>query len=48
MKVVAEHALGKEAAIPVMDQALDKLLGGIGGSSIEILDKKKSWNGSVM
>jgi len=31
-----------------MDRCLDHLLGGIGGSSVEILDKKKTWSGSSM
>src|SRR6185312_10258714 len=48
MRVDVTHQLGKEAAVPVMDRCLDHLLGGVGGSSIEILDKRKSWNGSSM
>jgi hypothetical protein len=48
MKVDVAHQLGKKAAMPVMDRALDQLLAGIGGSSIEILDKKKTWNDSTM
>jgi len=48
MRVDVTHQLGKDAAIPVMDRCLDHLLGGIGGSNVEILDKKKTWNGSNM
>lgn len=48
MRVDVAHQLGKDAAVPVMDRCLDHLLSGIGGSSIEILDKKKTWNGSSM
>ena len=47
MRVVVAHELTKEAAMPIMDHALTKLLGGV-GSSIEILNQKKTWNGSVM
>jgi hypothetical protein len=31
-----------------MDRCLDHLLGGIGGSNVEILDKEKTWSGSSM
>jgi hypothetical protein len=48
MRVDVTHQLGKDAAIPVMDRCLDHLLTGIGGSNIEIVDKKKTWNGSSM
>jgi hypothetical protein len=48
MRVCVTHELTKDAAIPVMDQALDKLLGGVGSGSIQILNQKKSWNDSVM
>jgi hypothetical protein len=48
MRVDVAHQLGKDAAIPVMDRCLDHLLGGVGGSNIEILDKKKTWNGCNM
>ena len=47
MTVVVEHGLGKAAAMPVMEKALDKLLAGL-GSGIEILDKKTNWNDSTM
>lgn len=48
MRVVLAHGMTKEAAMPIMDKALDKLLAGTGGSSLQILDQKKTWNGSVM
>lgn len=48
MKVVVEHGLGQEAVKPVMDKALGNILGGLGGSSIEIVDKKSAWDGSTM
>ncbi len=48
MRVVVAHGLTQEATIPIMDKALDKLLSGVGGSSVQILDQKSTWNGSVM
>lgn len=47
MKVVVQHALGKDAAMPVMERCLDHLLGGL-GSGVEILDKKTAWTDSRM
>lgn len=48
MRVVVAHGSTQPAMIPVMDQALDQLLGGAGSSSIQIVDQKKTWDGSVM
>ena len=48
MRVVVGHESTQQATIPVMDQALDKLLAGAGGSSIQIVDQKKTWDVPVM
>jgi hypothetical protein len=48
MKVVVPHGSTQQAIVPVMDQALDHLFGAAGSSSIQILDQKKIWDGSVM
>ncbi|HVW11566.1 MAG TPA: hypothetical protein VHC90_23445 [Bryobacteraceae bacterium] len=48
MRVEVGHQLGKQGAIPVMDRCLDHILGGVGGSSIQILDKKQTWNDGQM
>jgi hypothetical protein len=48
MRVVVAHGLTREAEMPIMDKALEKLLAGAGSSSIQILDQKKAWADSVM
>jgi len=32
----------------MMDRAVDQLLAGAGGSSLQVTEKQQSWNGSVM
>ncbi|HVY91874.1 MAG TPA: hypothetical protein VHA14_03960 [Bryobacteraceae bacterium] len=48
MRVEVAHQLGKDAAMPVMDRCLDHILGGVGGSSIQIVDKQQTWTASQM
>jgi hypothetical protein len=48
MRVEVAHQLGKDAAMPVIDRCLDHILGGVGGSSIQIVDKQQSWTASQM
>lgn len=48
MKVVVPHHSTREAAKPVMDKALDHLFGEAGNASIQIVDQRKVWEGSLM
>ena len=48
MKVVVAHHSTEQAVKPVLDQGVDQLLAGAGGKSVQIVDQKKSWAGSVM
>ena len=48
MRVVVVHGSTQEATMPVMDQGLDRILGGAGSSSIQIVDQRKTWDGPVM
>jgi hypothetical protein len=47
MKIVVAHQSTRENAIRVLDRASDKLLGG-GIRNVEIVDRRKAWEGPVM
>ena len=48
MKVVVEHHSTAQAVKATVDQGVDRLLAGAGGTTVQIVDQKKSWDGSVM
>jgi hypothetical protein len=48
MKVVVAHHSTEQAVKATVDQGVDQLLAGAGGTSVKIVDQKKSWEGSVM
>jgi hypothetical protein len=48
MTVVVPHHSTQQATIGVLDHAADQLLAGAGNKNIQIVDRKKAWNGAVM
>lgn len=48
MTIVVPHHSTPQAAIPLLDQAADRLLAGGGGKNVQLVDQKKSWDGPVM
>jgi len=48
MTVVTPHHSTEQATISVLDKAADQLLAGGGNKNVEIVEQKKSWDGSVM
>ncbi len=48
MTVVVPHHSTQQEVIPKLDKAADQLLAGGGNKNVEIVDKKKSWDGAVL
>jgi len=48
MKVIVPHNTTVDEAIVVVDRSASHLFEGAGGGSVELVDRKKSWNGPLM
>jgi hypothetical protein len=48
MEIIVPHHTTAEKAKEAVDRSSDRLFAGIGGSSLELADQKKSWAGPVM
>ncbi|HEX4135694.1 MAG TPA: hypothetical protein VHY84_13855 [Bryobacteraceae bacterium] len=48
MKVVVPHHVTVDQAIQIVDRSADNLFEGAAGGSVELLDRKRSWNGPIM
>lgn len=48
MKVVVPHHRTVEEAIGIVDRSADSLFEGAAGGSVELVDRKRSWNGPIM
>jgi hypothetical protein len=48
MEIIVPHHTTAEKAKEAVDRSSDTLFQGIGGSSLELADQKKSWSGPVM
>ena len=48
MTVVVPHNSTQQSVVPILDNAADQLLAGSGNKNIELVDQKKSWDGSVL
>lgn len=48
MTIIVPHNTTAEKAIVTVDQSSDTLFEGAGGSGIQLLDRKKNWNGPTM
>jgi hypothetical protein len=48
VKVVVPHRTTVEEAIALVDRSADNLFEGVGGGSVELVDRKTNWNGPLM
>jgi hypothetical protein len=48
VKVVVPHHVTVDQAIQIVDRSADNLFEGAAGGSVELLDRKRSWNGPIM
>lgn len=48
MTVIVPHNTTAEKAIAAIDASANRLFEGAAGSSVQLTDQKKSWNGRVM
>ena len=48
MTIIVPHRTTAEKAISMVDRSATTLFDGVGGSPVELVDRKKSWNGPVM
>lgn len=48
MKVIVPHRTTVEEAIVIVDRSADDLFEGAGGGSVELVDRRKGWNGPLM
>src|SRR5271165_3739374 len=48
MTIIVPHRTTAEKAISMVDRSANTLFEGAGGSPVELVDRKKSWNGPVM
>jgi hypothetical protein len=46
--VVVPHHTTVEQAIDIVDRSADSLFEGAAGGSVELVDRKRSWNGPIM
>lgn len=48
MTIIIPHRTTAEKAISIVDRSATTLFDGVAGSSVELVDRKQSWNGRVM
>ena len=48
MTIIIPHRTTAENAILMVDRSANTLFEGAGGSPVELVDRKKNWNGPVM
>jgi hypothetical protein len=48
VKVVVPHHTTVEEAIALVDRSADHLFEGVGGGSVELVDRKTNWTGPLM
>ena len=48
MTVIVPHGTTVEAAIGIVDRSANDLFEGVSGASVELVDRKKDWNGKQM
>ncbi len=48
MKVIVPHHTSVEQAIGIVDRSADSLFEGAAGGSVELVDRKRVWNGPLM
>jgi hypothetical protein len=48
VKVIVPHYTTVEEAIVIVDRSANALFDGAGGQSVELIDRKKGWNGPLM
>jgi hypothetical protein len=46
--VIVPHHTSVEKAIVIVDRSADDLFEGAGGGAVELLERKKDWNGPLM
>jgi hypothetical protein len=48
VKVIVPHHTSVEEAIVIVDRSANDLFEGAGGGSVELVERKKGWNGPLM
>ena len=48
MTVIVPHHTTVDEAISIVDRSADSLFEGVGGGQVELVDRKKDWNGRQM
>jgi hypothetical protein len=48
MTVIVPHCTTVETAIGIVDRSADTLFEGVGGGQVELVDRKRQWNGRQM
>ncbi len=48
MTIIVPHQKTKQEVIALIDQGADQLFAGAAGGGVQIVDPKKSWDGSTM
>lgn len=48
MTIIVPHRTTAAKAIAMVDRSANTLFEGVGGSPVELVDRKKNWNGQVM
>jgi hypothetical protein len=48
MTIIVPHRTTAEKAISIVDRSANTLFEGVGGSPVELVDRKKNWHGPVM
>jgi hypothetical protein len=48
VKIVVPHHATVDQAIEMVDRSADSLFEGAAGGSVELVDRKRSWNGPIM
>ena len=48
MRITVTHKKSKEEVVKIVDESADQLFRGMPGSPIQIVDYRKSWDGSLM
>ena len=48
MKIVVAHHTTVEKAIAIVDRSANDLFEGVGGGAVQLVERKKDWNGPVM